>query len=96
VSATNGLVSEIGTLCTQYEQIHKLVFYAEGNKIGTTPTAEIGIIRNDLTNPNNIVISQSGVTSTSLSGGRLIEYNLTNDITASMGNGKSICINYKI
>ena len=96
VSATNGLVSEIGTLCTQYEQIHKLVFYAEGDKIGTNPTAEIGIIRNDLTNPNNIVISQSGVTSTSLSGGRLIEYTLTDSIAASMGNGKSICINYKI
>ena len=96
VTSTNGLVSEIGTLCTQYEQIHKLVFYAEGDRIGTNPTAEIGIIRNDLTNPNNIVISQSGVTSTSLSGGRLIEYILTDSIAASMGSGKSICINYKI
>ncbi|MGB0405301.1 MAG: hypothetical protein ACPGDB_03840, partial [Fusobacterium sp.] len=81
---------------TEYEQPHKLIFYAEGDKVGTTPTAEIGIVRNDLTNPNNIVISQSGVSSTSLSGGRLIEYTLTSDITASMGNGKSICINYKI
>lgn len=96
VSATNGLFTELTTLCTEYEQPHKLIFYAEGDKVGTTPTAEIGIVRNDLTNPNNIVISQSGVSSTSLSGGRLIEYTLTSDITASMGNGKSICINYKI
>jgi hypothetical protein len=94
-----GLIKETNELC-QTEEIHKLVFYTVGNKILSTPSASINIIRNDLSSPNNIVISASNVPGISLSGGRLLEYDIsqymTGSVTASMGIEKSVCIEYQI
>ena len=77
------------------ETISKVRFYAEGSMVSQLPTASFSITRQDLSSPNNIIISQSNVTSTSLYQGRIIEFDLSNlQVTASMGIGKSVCIDY--
>ena len=77
------------------ESISKVRFYAEGSMVNQLPTASFEITRQDLSSPNNIIISQSNVTSTSLFEGKIIEFDLSNlQVTASMGIGKSVCIDY--
>ena len=77
------------------ETISKVRFYAEGNMVSQLPTASFSITRQDLSSPNNIIISQSNVTSTSLNQGKVIEFDLSGlQVTASMGTGKSVCIDY--
>lgn len=89
----DGVINQNSNSSTQY--IHKLVFYAEGDKFNTTPTANFKITRPDLSTSGNqnIVISGSA-TSTSLNGGALIEFNLTGETTASLDPTKSFKIDY--
>ena len=77
------------------ETISTVRFYAEGSMVSQLPTASFSITRQDLSSPNNIIISQSEVTSTSLFEGKIIEFDLSSlQVTASMGIGKSVCIDY--
>jgi hypothetical protein len=79
------------------ETISKVRFYAEGSMVSQLPTASFSITRQDLSSPNNIIISQSNVTSTSLYQGKVIEFDLSGlQVTASMGTGKSVCIDYEL
>ena len=77
------------------EHMHKLVFYAEGNKFNTTPTANFKITRPDLpTSGNQNIVISGSATSNSLNGGALIEFNLTGETTASLDPTKSFKIDY--
>ena len=83
------------------QSIDELIFYAEGNKVGTSPTASFLITRPDLPSPDNIIISQSA-SSISLNGGSLIKFMLTGSngkglfTTASISTNNSIDIFYKL
>lgn len=89
----DGVINQNSNSATQY--IHKLVFYAEGNKFNTTPTASFKITRPDLpTSGNQNIVISGSATSTSLNGGALIEFNLTGETTASLDPTKSFKIDY--
>ena len=89
----DGVINQNNNSATQY--IHKLVFYAEGDKFNTTPTASFKITRPDLpTSGNQNIVISGSATSTSLNGGALIEFNLTGETTASLDPTKSFKIDY--
>lgn len=89
---------------TDSETIHKLRFYVEGNmgwqdisNPQDTPNADIVITRQDLSSPNNIIISASNVSSTALYQGKIIEFDLIgNQVTASMGTNSSVLVEYSL
>jgi len=82
---------------TGSETIHKLRFYTEGNLYNAEPTASIIITRQDLDSPDNIIISESNVTSTLVIDQQIIEFDLIgNQVTASMGTNSSILIEYSL